>query len=234
MTVSASINREMTVGTVWQRAYQVAGLYEASQSIRDADKSLAKDLSEGIIDQLPLYGAVSRQKTFDTITCTSGTYRYDMATTTADVIGNGQYIAASVSDITKASGETLVEQVDIETWHRISGKNATGRPNIFFTNRVATTVAAWLWPIPTEAGRIRFLVQRHLADMNNENSTMDLETYWTDYVIWALAAQLAEAKSIPGSKVDRLKQEARVMLVKARSFSNPHTPNQMYYAHRVQ
>lgn len=232
MTVSTSINREFTIGELWRRAYQLAGLKELTQSLRDPEKLLAKDYSEAIVDELSAYGVMARQRTFDTITLTSGTgYPYSMAATTLDVFGDGMYIAASVTDITEAPSETPVSQVDQETWHRISAKSATGRPTMYYANRVASTITLRYWPIPTEAGRVRHTVQRHLSDMNDENATMDLETYWVRYIMYALAGQLAEAASVPGSKIDRLQKTAAFFLMKARGLASPHTGTYLLLDH---
>lgn len=233
MTVSTSTGREQTVGQIWLDAYQLAALYEVTQSLRTADKQRAARFSERIVDSLAMYNVTARQRTFADVTLTSGTYRYSMASTVLDVIGDGQYIKAGTADLTKASGETAVIQKDIETWQRVSAKNATGTPSIYFANRVATTVAVWYWPIPTEAGTVRHMVQRHLADMNDETATLDLENHWLEYVVYKLAHRLAEANSVPGTKIDRLATEAATLLQAARAFSNQHVDNCFYYDHRV-
>ena len=141
VTVSSSTARELTVGEIWRRAYQLAGLKELTQSLRDAEKTLAKDLSEGIVDELATYGVTARQRTFETVTLTEDTYIYNLGATTLDVVGDGAYIAASVADVTKAPSETPVMQVDQEAWQRISAKSAKSTPTIYWANRVGTTLS---------------------------------------------------------------------------------------------
>lgn len=234
MTVSTSFNRELTVGQIWLDAYQLAGLYEVTQSLRDADKQRASRYSERILDTLVLYGVSARMLTFENVTLTADTYRYSLDSDIVDVVDDGMYIKAGTSDLTKAAGETIVKQTDLESWHRISAKNAESNvPTRYFTNRAGTTLAVWYWPIPQEAGTVRHKVVRALADMNDENATLDLETFWLDYVTWELAHQLAEANSVPGTKIERLRDGAQMRLRKARGWANQHAENYVVLDHRV-
>lgn len=231
MTVSSSTNRELTLGKIFRRAFQLAGLYEVTQSIRSADMDLAKDFAETIIDGLSALGPSARHRTFEEVTLTSGTYIYSLDATTLDVLGDGMYIAASEADTSKADSETVIVQRNMETWHTVSGKSATGTPAMFFTDRSGTTIKVRLWPIPDEAGTVRFQVHRHLADCDDTEATLDLQTYWVEYIMYELAARLAEAKSIPGSKVDRLQATAARKLVTAKGFASEHTATYIYMDH---
>ena len=224
MTVSSTVNSELTVGEISLQAFQLAGLKSLTQSLTTAEQKLATNLLETILDELSIYGVQARMRGFVEVTMVSGTYVYSLGADDLDVIEDGAYMDATVTDTSKAASETVIAQRDQETWHRISAKSATGKPTIFWVDRSATTLQVRLWPIPDEAGTCRFMTQKHLADVDATTVTLDLQTYWTQYIIWELAHQSAESQSMPGSKCERLSKRASAKLRRARSFANQRTP----------
>jgi hypothetical protein len=101
----------------------------------------------------------------------------------------------------------------------MSAKSASNRPNIFFVDQQANPTQVRLWPVPSEAGTIRFQGVRLLADVTDGNSTVDLERYWQQFLIFELGSQLA----ISANKLEHgglLAQKAMKLLERCKAAAN--------------
>lgn len=235
MTISTSIGRELDVDVIVRRSYQLAGLIPAEQGTSGPNwaqrSALGRDLLETIVDEIQTEGVFARSVSMTTVALTSGTYTYTLPSTVFDCVENGSYIAASESDLTKATAETPVIQKDREAWQVLGSKAATGRPIMFWTDRSVFPIQVNLWPIPNEAGHIRFQTQRLLSDVEDSNVTVDLERYWVQYLLWELAHHLASAMSQPDAKCMRLQATAAQKRARAKAQSNQSVPSQIYLDH---
>lgn len=236
MTVATTFTREMDITTLVKRSYQLAGLMPPEQGTSGPTwlprASMAKDFLQAILDELQINGVFVRAVTRTYLTLTAGTAEYDLPDQVWDVIENGAYISADETDVTKASSETPVIQKDREAWQQMSAKSSEGRPIIFWVDRTANPVKVVLWPIPEEAGTIRFQTQRLLADVSEGQKTVDLERFWTLYLVWQLAHHLA----VSANKVEHggyCSQQAEMYKARAKAAANQHVPSQIYLAHRT-
>lgn len=236
MTISSTSGANLTIDTLVLRAYQMAGLMAAEQGRTGPTwtqkASLARDLLQTVLNELQTDGVMAHFVNAYTLTLVSGTYIYSMPAATVKVIEDGAYIAASETDISKASGETPVLQKDRETWQRLSAKSATSRPTLFYVEESLEPIRVFLWPIPDEAGTIRFQLERTLADTTDGAATVDLPLYWTQFLIWELAHQLASAHSLDNATCGRLANTAAAKKERARAKGNQHVPNRFYVDHR--
>lgn len=231
MAVSSSKGRLWTVNELISRAYKQARLLEVSQDPTEDQYEFGRQSLEDILDQLPNEGQFCRVLDFDEVTLTEDTYKYTLAANTLDVLPDAQYITASETDTSKADGETRIRLVSQQEWHRLSSHGSKGRPTLFWPNRKADLIEAWLWPIPDEAGTVRFRVHRRLADANDGEANLDLEAYWVQYLKKALAADLASASSLDSAAAS-LGREAQMLLEKAKGKANPRPNAQLFVAHR--
>lgn len=236
MAVATTSTRELDVTQICLAAYKLAGLMpnEAGAAGVQWDRRtpFAKDLLQTILDELSSEGVFARAVSFLNLTLVSGTYIYSLPASVFDVIENGAYIAASETDITKASSETPVVQRDRETWQTMSAKAAASRPVIFFTDRDANPIQVRLWPIPDEAATIRFQCHRLLADVTDGNATVDLERFWQQYLMWELAHQLA----VSANKLEHaqyLSAQAATKKERAKAQANQGTSSYMYLDHET-
>jgi len=235
VTISSSVGREIDVDEIVRRSYQLAGLMSAEQGTSGTTwtsrAALGRDLLETILDELQTEGVFARSVSLTNVTLTAGTYIYVLPSTVFDCVEDAAYIDATNTDITKASSETPVLQKDRETWQRMSSKSATSRPVMFWTDRSVFPIQVYLWPIPNEAGTIRFQTHRLLRDVSDGRATVDLERYWTQYLLWELAHQLASAASQPEAKCMRLKGTAAEKKQRAKSYANQHVASAIVLDH---
>lgn len=239
MTVSSDAATRRTIDQVVLTAYQLAGLMGDQESTAstgwEGKSSKARILLDSILDELTVYGAEARMVTFYELTLTSGTFKYNMPSNVVNVIGDGAYIEASASSTEKFDGETVVELMSRDEWQTISGKGASGRPYKYYPHRGGTdyVVEVRLWPVPDEAGTVRFQVQRSPADAFDGDATLDLREFWMQYVYWELAHQLATSASLPVDRCSYLAKRARDKLEYARGFANEQTDNMFYLEHKT-
>lgn len=202
-------------------------------ALQAAEGDFGRQTLDTILDELTSYGVHARWVDFYEVTLSADDYTYSLPATVLDVIGDGQYIAASEADTSKASGETKVKQISREHWHHIGAKSATGRPTLMFVNKAqdGDQPELRLWPIPDEAGTIRLQVQSLPADTLEGGATVDLREYWMQYCIWELAHQFAVASSLPEQRCSYLQKRAKEKLERARGNASQKVPNVLVLNH---
>lgn len=237
MTVSSSTGRQFTINEMVAKAYKYAGLLNLASTPTEQEYQFGRDLLEDILDSLPAEGEQARAVSFSEVSITAAqvtaeTYKFDLPSSVLDLLDPAMYIDAAETDTDRASGEVVMRLIGLEEWHRLSEKSATGTPLRYAAYRVGDTLQAWVWPIPNQAGTIRFRVHRHLADADAGNATFDLKPYWMDFIKKRLAADLADSSSLPHTKIARMEAKASEALRKARGKANQRGGTQVYVTHR--
>lgn len=231
MTVSSSVGQQFTIDRIVRMAYRRAGLKNVQGSPSTAEASHAREELELIVDSLSNRGVYANAVTFEDVTCTAGVASYTLPATVVDVVGDGQVVAEG-QDPDDADGGTRIRQIRREEWHHISGKSAQGRPTLFYTNRVNRLVSVTVWPKPDSAQVIRFQAHRRLADVQDGTATLDLEDFWLNYLVAALAAVLAESHSLPTPVVQDKRAAAEKLLLEARRQANQRPNIDVVVAHQ--
>ena len=229
MTISTTVGTRLTIGQVSKTAFELAGLLHPAQNLSSADKQMARTLLDVIIQELEI-GNGARAVSFYNLPLAgdSVTYRYSLPSTYVGVIGEGMYIPAGTTDLTRATGESTINQIDRQRWHAISTKAATSnRPSQFFVERELDALAVWFWPVPAEAGTVRLQLQRMLANCDDDNATIDLEPYWMSFLCWELGSHVAKAKNLPAESWTGMMNVAAAKKKVARGKANQAVDNQM-------
>lgn len=230
MTIQTTRTDEPTVDQLCTSALEIAGIVSAGQSPQPRNLGQARTFLGICLKDLQNYGVFARDVTFVNVTMIVGTYKYDMPTDCIDVVSNAMYIAANQTDLEKAAGETIVSKQSRDSWNRNSSKNATSQPTLYFVNRAEVPMEAWVWPIPTETGTIRFQYQRRTADVSDGSATIDAQPYWDKTLIYLTAEMLAEAAGFDMQKVSRLAKRAKSYRTMARATANQGVSIQMTVA----
>ena len=233
MTVSSTKTTEFDVAQIILMAYRKAGLKNTREALQTHEMVAGKWELELILDELEAHGVSARSRTFREVTLTEGTYIYTMPTWVLNVIGAGMYIQAGESDLTKASGEILVQPMTVGEWQMLSSKDSTGTPYRYMVDRTAHPVSLRYWPIPDEAGTVRHQVHQLLGDVQDTTATPDLQRYWTRYLVRALAFELAENNTVGPAKLASLKSERERSFVRAKAYARQRPPQVMVMGHRT-
>jgi hypothetical protein len=191
------------------------GLRSASQGTDDAqwtaDYAFARERLDIVVNALATRGVSARAISFRNVTLVSGTQSYSLEATVLDVLGDGAY-AEPGEDPLETNGLTLVKQIPSHTFQRLAAKDSSGRPSLFYPDRTADTITVYFWPIPDEAGVVQLRTRRKLADTYDGAATLDLEESWDHYIIKAMEAELASAKTLPLALVQDKRAEAERLL----------------------
>lgn len=234
MTISTSVGRQFTVNELVTLAWQTAGLVEVSQSANVAQLAFGRRKLEVILDELPAENLSTRATREELVACVSGQLEYTLDAEILEVLNPAKYISASESSTSVPDSETAIEVVSRERWQAISARSATGYPTIAHVRKDLDALHLFVWPTPDEAGTLRLLVSRALADVADGNATVDLPAYWNGYLIHQLAQELAEGSSVDGEKVVRLGAKAAAALKKARAKAAQYLSGQIVLDHHIE
>ncbi len=235
MTTATGRTRQMDIGKICLMGYRLPGLVNENQSLTDVKAVVAKDFLETIIDALQAEGLRARAIEFRNLTLVEGVNFYTLDTDLLDVIGDAMFIEADETDLDQAAGETPLVMIGRDEWQLLSDKSATGRPTMFYVHKTASPPEVRLWPIPDaqSSGTIRFQIHRLAADSNNSANTVDLERFFTQYLIWELAHQLAAHNSLNMGRVNYFGSMARQKLEICKSYAGQRTNSQFVVRHRT-
>lgn len=237
MTVSTAVATLSTVDELILLAWQTAGLVSIEQGTGDpgwtAKAAFGRRKLNIILSELATQGVFARFRVFHEVTLAADTDRYTLPAWVLDVVGDGAYIPPDQS-LTNADSENPVTPISMAQWQALSNRaNVSDRPSLMYAHRGTSTYQLELriWPLPTEAGTIRLQVQRYNADTLEGQVTIDLEPYWSAYLVAALAYQLGVSSSLPSNRVGILKAEQEMLRDKARGKANESGPGQISLDH---
>jgi hypothetical protein len=232
MTVSSNVNQRFTIGQLVELGMKRAGLLNLGRSASTDEKTYGRQQLELILADISTYGVLTRVADFHDLTVEDGEQRYELPENVADVIGLAKYIAAG-EDTEAPPSETTVTLISRGEWQDISSRDATGAPMRAYIDKSGDTLEAWFWPIPDEAGTVRFMVEREWADADADTATLDLPRHWSMYIVTQLAMLFADSGSLPEPKVSRLAVQSGRLLTMARSKSKTGLPTQLVVDHRT-
>lgn len=234
MTANTVTTRELPISRIIKLAFHHAGQTNEYMTLDVQQTSLAEDLLETIVDELQASGYLLRATRPDLlVTLVAGTTVYELPATVLTVTGTAMYIAAG-QDVDAASGETPVRPISTEEWQTISSKDAeSSHPTMYLQQRIATGAQVVFWPIPSEAGTVRFQANYLLGDNNDSTKTPDLERPCTQFLIWELAHQIAVAKSMPTGRCMYLSGQAEKKRALIKLATSATTGFQVRIGHRT-
>jgi ribosomal protein L21 len=233
MTEATSAESNPTVDDIVTRAYRTAGLlsvYETPSIVQATDARLSLD---DIVKETAAEGIYAKSVTMENVTLVESQTDYVMDADVLDVIGTGAYIDASQLDIAHASSETPITLIDREKWQRLSARSATGRPYLYFSDRSTVPVTVRIWPMPDSGnlGTMRLQTHRLPANVTDGGVTAPYQRYWTQFLVYELAHQLALQSSLPIERCTYLETIALAKYKRAKSYSKQQGPRQATLSH---
>ncbi len=227
--IATSSGMNPDVDTVVRRAYQLAALIESQESPNVDENEFGKFMLSSIMKRVEVRGGPLAQLVeLRDVVMVPDQRDYDMESDVLNVFSFGMYADPGVST-TEGSGLTSVQEQNRGQYHTLSVKGSTGRPYIYFPDRNFKPLRIKLWPIPDEAGTIRFQMQVKMVTATSGNTILPFDDEWIQYFVWELASQLATGKGLksgPG-----LGQKAESMFMDAKAFGNQQAPQQAHVDH---
>jgi hypothetical protein len=209
VTISANSDLEYQRDELITAAYQLAGMNLTASATAADDIAMASTFMNLELQMLQGEGVVLRTIERTTLTLVAGTASYSLPSSVIDVeLGtNGQ--AGSI--VPTSGGENIVMSMSRSDYLDISSKtpaDTSGRPTRVYIEKTSP-ITVTFWPTPDSTSTSwRYAKVRLLADADDGAVTLDLARRWLLAITYAVAAQVALAKSASLDKVRYLRGEA--------------------------
>ena len=226
MAVNSTDTRELNIGRLIQLAYQRAGLLDLNMNLTTEQEVFGQDNLEIITDALVTEGAFVRNVALYDLTTQATKSEYTLPSNMLDLLDTASYLPASGS-----GSETILKKISRDEWIRIGNKTSSGRPNLYYAHRKAVPLEVRLWPVPDEAGTIKFQYHKLSADSNDSTKTPDMGRHWHQYLVLQMAHDMALAAGHPIQRVGYIRSQAERALQKAKDYSNELVISQIVHGH---
>lgn len=237
MTVSANASLNYQRDQLITMACRLAGVWPSSQDASDAqsadDVSMAADFMNLELKALQAEGTGLRFVERTTLALVASQAEYSLASTTIDVEIGPNDQAGTI--INSSGQETVVTAMSAADYLDITDKTTavTDVPTRVYIDNGGETLTAVFWPVP-DATSVTWRYQRVrlVTDMDSGSVTLDLQRRWMQYVAYAVASQVALAKSIALDKVNYLRQQADAMKERCKATDNERPKARFRMAHK--
>ena len=230
MTISSTSTYDPVIDVIVKQAMVLSGLVNANADINSvnhqADAASCRQHLADILDELPTHGVILRHLQFTDVTLVASDSTYELSSDIIDVLGNGMHT------LTAGGNETLVKQIGMDEWHRLSDKSSEGHPTQMFAYREGPTIELRIWPIPDAAATLRIQAHVKAADSTDGSTTVDLPPYWRSYLKFEVAHLFCLDKGLD-MKANYLAQKAAPKLALAKMKGQPRTSVQRHVSHNT-
>jgi hypothetical protein len=230
MTAMTTNTREFDIDTLVLTAYQYAGLVNEMQTAQgpqwDARSAYGRKQLEVIVDQLGAEGIYERSVEWYDLRVAAGDRYTPLPSDTLDVRGVAKLVQGDVN-------ETLLdlEPMTRDRYNELPTVTASGTPGRFYVSR-GVPMNLYLWPVPDVACTIRVQRQRLSYDNSRGAASVDLERFWTDYLLNELASRLALGAGLSVERAAMYAAKAISAKNAAKGKSSGQLPNQIEVDHR--
>jgi hypothetical protein len=236
LTVASTTVKEFNVGQIITVAYRQSALVGDGQTPTEDQMLRGLDLLGIIMQGTQAKGFFAKTVDFYNVTLQTGVFQYSLPANATDVLGPGMYIAPGYTNVDQAQAELYVSPVDREDWHQIQSKSSSGSPSVYYAHRSPTLIQLRIWPVPStteNAGVIRFQIHRLRADVTDRNATVDAERFWSEWLVYRLAADLSIGAGLPIARITMLETKAAMMLREAMTMAKETGPTRFTLDHRT-
>lgn len=231
--LSGTRNVRFTVQGLISLAWQKARMLTFAQEPTTLQQTKAREWLNVKLDSLQTIARITRSVTFLSTTTVADQQAYVLSADVFDVINDGMFIASA------GGAETPMRFMGRDEYLHISNKTAGGRPTRYYPERGAT-ISVYPWPVPTTAGDTFKIQQvRWLQDVLTSSNTMDLERYFSEYLIYALAYEIGTSAGIDNEYMRDVLMQAQGadgrsgLLGKVMGYSRQRGPTQLHMNHRT-
>ena len=139
----------------------------------------------------------------ETLSISSGTATYTLATDTIDIIEHQIRTGTGTSQV-----DTNLERISVSTYAKQSAKNSTGKPSQIVVERQAGQVKVTLWPVPDDTYTLFYYRLKGIDGLSSGiTGTADMPPRFVPCLAAGLAYYIAMKKPELAGRVAGLKQE---------------------------
>ena len=241
MAINASPSTVPTIDEVVLDGFKKAGLLPIEFGI-GSDVQWSSKAAHGRRTLNRLLAAHSTHRYFeyfvnlDVLDLVAGTHSYTLDADILNIIDDGSYIPASnAAEEEQTTGETPVKPMSGYRWNQLSGKESRGTPMHYFLERnnvnVNGELQVRLWPIPSEAGKIRFRTHRIPGSSSTGSDNPDLKRHWELWAVYALAYELMGDGSMPLDERQLMRRDRDDAFEVLKAYDTNNTPPDVLFVH---
>lgn len=212
MTISATRTDELSVAEIITSAFERAGLKNEAEDLDEVRQAKGRRELKLILDSLSAHGKVARLTVQTLVPLVLDQRNYTLAVGTIDVDGIATVDSLIVSPMTRQE-QMVLENTTPES----------GAPQFYYVDRTGAAPVLQLYPPPgAEHAGLDLLIQREVfrADVTPGSVTPDVERYWVQAIVFALAETLALGAGLL-NRAGYLKGRADETLEKAMGKAQP-------------
>lgn len=237
MAVSALPASASIIDEVILDAYKKSGLLPVEYAI-GADTQWAPRAAHGRRTLNRLLAAYSTERFFecfvnlDVIDLVAGTHQYTLDADILNLIDDGSYIPASNDpEEEETTGETPVKPMSAYRWNQLSSKSSVGTPVHYFIERNQSAIILRLWPVPSEAGKVRFRTHRIPGSSSTGSDNPDFKRHWELWAVYALAYEFMGDSIMPMEERKMMRDDRDIAFEKLKSYDTNNTGPDVVFVH---
>lgn len=135
----------------------------------------------------------------------------------------------------QSQGETPVKPMSGFRWNQLSAKGSRGTPVHYFIERnnqnASGSLILRLWPVPSEAGQVRFRTHRIPGSSGLGSDNPDFKRHWEQWAVLALAYELMTDSSFPLAERQLIRADRDLAFEELKSYDTNNTPPDVVFAH---
>ena len=237
MAINASPSTVPTIDEVILDGFKKASLLPIEYGI-GSDNQWAARAAHGRRTLNRLLNASSTERYFeyfvnlDVLDLVAGDNSYQLDADILNIIDDGSYIPASNDPEEEATqGETPVKPMSGFRWNQLSSKSSRGTPVHYFIERNAEQLVMRLWPVPSEAGKIRFRTHRVPGTSSTGSDNPDFKRHWEQWAVLALAYEFMTDGSMPIEERQLMRSDRDRAFEQLKSYDTNNTPPDVVFVH---
>lgn len=241
MSINGSPYSAPLIDEVLLDAYKKAGVVPIEFGI-GSDVQWAAKAAHGRRTLNRLLAAASTHRFFeyfvnlDVLELAAGTNSYTLDQDILNIVDDGSYIPESNDpEEEETTGETPVKPISAWRWNQLSSKASTGTPVHYFLERNNQNdngeLRLRLWPVPSEAGKIRFRTHRIPGSSTDGSDNPDFKRHWELWAVYALAYEFSQDTSMPREDRLDLARDRDNAFEVLKAYDTNNTPPDVVFAH---
>lgn len=241
MTINANPAVFATIDEVTLDAYKKAGILNIAYGI-GSDSQWAEKAAHGRRTLNRLLATFSTERYFeyfvnlDVLDLTAGLGLYNIDADVLNIVDDGSYIPATNDpEEEETRGETPVKPLSAARWNQLSAKDSQGTPAHYYIERnnsqVAGNLVMRLWPLPSEAGKIRFRTHRIPGSSSVGSDNPDFKRHWEHWAVLALAYEFMTDSSMPLEERQLARSDRDRAWELIKSYDTNNTPPDVVFVH---
>lgn len=239
MTVATSASTLNTIDELILQGYRRAGLIPLDFDIGgdvgwNAKAAHGRLTMNRLINELALQGFIDHFVTFyvHDLVADDPQYTISSSENILNFVDHASYIPASnAAEEVETTGETVVKPMSRHRWNELSAKSASGTPSLYYIDRNGSDLTLYVWPMPNEAGKIRFQVHRLPGSNSTGSNNPDVLRHYDGWLVNALAYEFMTDSKLPIQERDIVRQDRDRQLSLLKSYETSNEGPDVIFCH---